>query len=113
MILVTNNTQRAPFSRTLDMRLQGAALRSVELPSLEAVAHKLRVGGLEARAAELEGQRVGGGVEHGDVLVREPPAERARVLAHLLRRRRAREGDGALAHDPVERDLAGGLAHAC
>merc|ERR1719258_202633 len=30
----------------------------------------------------------------------------------LARRRRAREGDGALAHDPVERDLAGGLAHA-
>merc|ERR1740130_186227 len=100
-----NSSQLIHSFWTRDTSLQGTRSRSVELPTLEAVAHKLGVGRLEPRAAELEGERVGGGVEHGDVVIREPPAERARVLAHLLRRRRARDGDGALAHDPIERDL--------
>merc|ERR1719359_1795901 len=84
--------------------------RSLEAPLLESVTDKLGVGRLEAGAAELEGQAVGGRVEQRDVLGRQPPAERSGVLTHLHGARRAGDRDRALADDPVERDLRGRLA---
>ena len=59
-----------------------------------------------AALTNLEAPHKAQAIEAGDLLRAQPPAERAGVLAGLLRVLGPRDGDGSLADDPVERHLS-------